>query len=383
MKKKLLVVGHSLIIALNRSLMREVNRRGVFEVTAASPAFFHTDFRPMPIEPEPAVDPLPLVSIDAYGTRSVHGFFYNPFQLRRLFDQGRFDYVYVWAESYTVSGYQLARACQKRNIPYGTFTGQNLVKRYPFPFSYFDRNALSRAKRIFPAGELVKRCMRKKGYAVPDGTVVGMHVDTERFQPADEAVKREAKRKLGLSDAPVVGFMGRFTLDKGCDVFMQAVDGLPREMPWNVLMLGGGVMEGEIRRWIEQRNLTDRAKVLQVPHAEVPGVLQAMDLVLCPSQTRPHWVEQFGRMLVEVMATGVPVVGSSSGEIPYVIGEAGLVVPERDVPAWTSAALRLLTDPSLRSSLSTLGLSRSSHFSSASLASRIEANILEDLGLSG
>ena len=47
---------------------------------------------------------------------------------------------------------------------------------------------------------------------------------------------------------------------------------------------------------------------------------------MLPSLTRPNWKEQFGRVLVEAMACGVPVVGSDSGEIPRVIGEAGLVV---------------------------------------------------------
>ena len=55
-----------------------------------------------------------------------------------------------------------------------------------------------------------------------------------------------------------------------------------------------------------------------------------MDLLCAPSRTTPRWREQFGRMLIEAMACGVPVIASPSGEIPYVVGDAGVLVPEGD-----------------------------------------------------
>jgi glycosyltransferase involved in cell wall biosynthesis len=53
-----------------------------------------------------------------------------------------------------------------------------------------------------------------------------------------------------------------------------------------------------------------------------------MDILVLPSRTFPNWSEQFGRVLVEAMACGVCVVGSDAGEIPHVIGDAGLIFPE-------------------------------------------------------
>ncbi len=75
-----------------------------------------------------------------------------------------------------------------------------------------------------------------------------------------------------------------------------------------------------------------RVRVLTgVAHDDVPEHLNAMDLLCAPSQTTTRWREQFGRMLIEAMACGVPVVASRSGEIPHVVGDAGLVVDEADV----------------------------------------------------
>jgi glycosyltransferase involved in cell wall biosynthesis len=80
-----------------------------------------------------------------------------------------------------------------------------------------------------------------------------------------------------------------------------------------------------------------------------------MDILAAPSQTTRRWKEQFGRMLIEAMACGVPVVGSDSGEIPYVIGDAGKVVAEADTAAWARTLGTLFETPSLRAELSTLG----------------------------
>ena len=70
-----------------------------------------------------------------------------------------------------------------------------------------------------------------------------------------------------------------------------------------------------------------------MPSTEVPAVLRALDVLVLPSLTTPSWKEQFGRVLQEAMACAIPVVGSDSGEIPHVIGDAGLVTPEGDAAA--------------------------------------------------
>jgi glycosyltransferase involved in cell wall biosynthesis len=83
-----------------------------------------------------------------------------------------------------------------------------------------------------------------------------------------------------------------------------------------------------------------------------------MDVLAAPSQTTPRWREQLGRMLLEAMACGVPVVASDSGEVPYVIEDAGVCLPEADVAAWTSNLARLLDDPEARKELAARGLAR-------------------------
>jgi glycosyltransferase involved in cell wall biosynthesis len=75
----------------------------------------------------------------------------------------------------------------------------------------------------------------------------------------------------------------------------------------------------------------------QLPSADLPAEYHRFDTLVLPSLTRANWKEQFGRVLVEAMASGVPVIGSDSGAIPGVVGDAGLIVPEGDVGALARA----------------------------------------------
>jgi glycosyltransferase involved in cell wall biosynthesis len=83
-----------------------------------------------------------------------------------------------------------------------------------------------------------------------------------------------------------------------------------------------------------------------------------MDLLCAPSRTGVHWKEQFGRMLIEAMACGVPVLASASGEIPYVVENAGVVIPEDDLAQWTKTIDRLVLNPAALSDLAARGLAR-------------------------
>src|SRR5437879_4249461 len=92
-----------------------------------------------------------------------------------------------------------------------------------------------------------------------------------------------------------------------------------------------------------------------LPTYAIPKEMQQMDALVLPSLTRPNWIEQFGRVLPEAMACETPVIGSSSGEIPHVIGEAGLVFQEGNVQELVACVRKLLDDPELYARLAAQG----------------------------
>jgi glycosyltransferase involved in cell wall biosynthesis len=178
--------------------------------------------------------------------------------------------------------------------------------------------------------------------------VVPLGVDSDAFASAEP---------LQIADAPPprVGFLGRLEPVKGLDVLLQACERLSR--PATLVIAG----DGSERRRIEQEcaNCGHVRLLPPVAFHDVPAFLRALDVVVLPSVTIPPLHrEQFGRVLVEAMAAGVPVVGSDSGGIPETIGDAGLVVPERDVDALAGAIDRVLHDHALRESLVARGQQR-------------------------
>jgi len=93
-------------------------------------------------------------------------------------------------------------------------------------------------------------------------------------------------------------------------------------------------------------------------------------LIVAPSQTAKNWREQFGRMLIEAMASGVPIITSDSGEIPYTVGDAGIVLPESDFWEFGQAIQKLLSDSAMRSGLINRGLKRAKYYSVVELSNK-------------
>ena len=215
---------------------------------------------------------------------------------------------------------------------------------------------MRRADAWIAFGDRVKAALETRPeYAARPSRVISPGVDTAAFRP-DPAAMAATRRELGWSEsAPVAGFLGRFEPQKGLETLCQALEGITG--PWHALFVGGGSLEPMLRAF-ERRHQSRVRVVTGVEHHAVPRWLNAMSLLCAPSRTTPAWREQFGRMLVEAMACGVPVAGSDSGEIPAVIGDAGMVLPEGDAAVWTRAIERLLHDAELRREYSARGMTR-------------------------
>ena len=99
-----------------------------------------------------------------------------------------------------------------------------------------------------------------------------------------------------------------------------------------LVCIGGGPQEAAIRQMAQSLGVEKQLRLLPpMPAAELAGHVAAMDVLALPSHTEQFWKEQYGRVLVEAMAAGVPVIGSDSGAIPYVIGDARRVFAEGNI----------------------------------------------------
>jgi glycosyltransferase involved in cell wall biosynthesis len=349
-RRRLLTIGHSYCVELNRRLPQEIARSDGWDVTAVAPARFRGDFGWHVTETNPG-EPCRVVAVPVHFGRRVHTMLYGRALAKLL--QEPWDVVHCWEEPYVASAAQVAGATALR-VPLVFATFQNIVKRYPPPFNWIERSAMRRADGLIAFGQTSREVLDARGWPQPVRTIPP-GVDIERFRPDAEQRERTRGRYGWTGDTPVVGFVGRFVPEKGVALLLQTLDRL--KTPWRALFIGSGPLESDIRRWSRPR--ADHVRVeTGVGHDEVPVYLNALDVLCAPSVTTGAWREQFGRMLIEAFACGVPVVASDSGEIPHVVKDAGVVAAERDRDAWLNAVERLLLDPARRADLSRRGRER-------------------------
>jgi glycosyltransferase involved in cell wall biosynthesis len=301
--------------------------RGRWRVTAIAPAAFAGDLRPIVLEPiegeASAVRPVRMRL-----QRSPHLSHYA--SLRAMLPRDA-DVVHAWEEPYVLAGAQIARSAPPRaRVVVATF--QNLDKRYPWPLSAFETATMSRADGWIAFGQTVADTLGgRAGYSSKPHAVIAPGVDVTRFQP-DAGAGRAIRRSIGWpEDALVVGYLGRFVREKGIDDLCEALGDMRAD--WRALFVGGGPLE-DVLRGVAARYPGRVHIQTGVIHEDVPRWLNAMTILCAPSRTTTAWREQFGRMLIEAMACGVPVLASDSGEMPAVVGEAGRVIPERQPQAW-------------------------------------------------
>jgi phosphatidyl-myo-inositol dimannoside synthase len=372
----LLAIGHSYVLSVNRATLREIAKDPAFDITVAAPSFFRGDLRPIICEPEPKGSLLKVHQIKTRWTGKIHMFHYEQTALRRLLGPGQWDAIHIWEEPYILAGYQISRLAHRSAAPFCFRTAQSLSKSYPPPFRGFERSCMKWADRWIAGSTTVYENLIKRGYPKDRGRILNLAVDTALFAPTNESVRSAVQNELGLS-GPVIGFVGRLVEAKGLRQLMRAMELVNPDLSWSLLLLGSGELKNEIEAWAERREWSRRVKILLAKHDEMPRFMSAMDVMVAPSQTMSNWKEQFGRMLIEAFASGVPVIASDSGEIPHVVGDAGTIVREKDVAGWAEAITRALIDEPWRQSKSAAGLQRAGRFSVKCAAEKFSNFYLE------
>jgi glycosyltransferase involved in cell wall biosynthesis len=264
------------------------------------------------------------------------------------------EIINIWEEQW---GLVSAHACWLRNrlLPEARIiceTEQNIEKKLPLPFERFRRYSLRSADFVVARNREAVQVVRNKGYQGPV-QVVGNSVDPEVFRPMDRHLCR---KQLGL-DGFVAGYVGRLVEEKGLMDLLDAATYLPDDV--RVAFVGSGPMLDQLKARAAELNLGPRAVFLAGRSlGELPPVMNALDALVLPSRTTPAWKEQFGRVIIEAHACARPVIGSSSGAIPEVVGDGGLIFPERDARQLAAAILALKADPARAQALGEIGRAR-------------------------
>jgi glycosyltransferase involved in cell wall biosynthesis len=257
------------------------------------------------------------------------------------------DIVHIDEEPYNLATWQTLWHARRMGARTLFFSWQNIDRAYPWVVRLAERWVLRHVDYALVGTPGAADVWRAKGYTGPLAVIPQFGVDPDLFTPP------ERPRSSGSF---VVGFVGRLVEEKGGALLLEALAQL--DGVWQLDIIGSGPQQEPLAAQAKRLRVAERVTFATLPSVRMPGYYQGLDALVVPSLTRGNWKEQFGRVIVEAMACGVPVIGSSSGAIPDVIGDAGLIVPEGDVRALADGLRRLMHDADLRRQMAEQGRQR-------------------------
>jgi glycosyltransferase involved in cell wall biosynthesis len=213
----------------------------------------------------------------------------------------------------------------------------------------FTRSTLRRAAAVTTVSSALRQACLSLGVPAGHVSVISNSVDTALYapQPGMQAGGDWDKRQ------PVILFVGSLIARKGVDTLLRAFAALAPELPEYRLVIAG---EGP-----EQGNLAALAQSLGIaPRVEFPGFLSQVDIAAWMQRARlftlPSNEEGQGVVLLEAMASGLPVAASDVGGIPEVVVEGtGRLFPAGDAPALAAQIRAMLAGPALWRQLGAAG----------------------------
>ncbi len=368
---RVLIVSKTFVASTSQRKLEELAKFHDIELTLMTPAYWQSDDGGKQVlEPLYANDYRMIVTPMVFNGH-FHIYYYP--QLKKIMSEVQPEILHIDEEPYNFATFQAIRLAQLKRIPALFVAWQNIYRDYPPPFHQIELYNY-RHSNLAIAGNLdVAEILKRKGFNGPI-RILPLSVDPFIYRRTESRMPR-------APDAPfTIGYVGRLVEPKGLTLLVEALSDLPDFC--RVVFIGHGPMKSELEELAIRLDVINRVIFKEaLPPQDVPFEMQKMDVFVLPSLTRPNWMEQFGRVLIEAMACETPVIGSSSGEIPRVIDRAGLIFPEGNAQELSRSIRKLIDDSELYVQLATKGRQRVlEHYTQERIAQQIYETYLEMIG---
>ncbi|MBW4534560.1 MAG: glycosyltransferase [Pleurocapsa minor HA4230-MV1] len=364
LKLRVLIVSHAYVVGVNQGKLKAIADTKEVELALLAPnnwkALEWNRFLPLEM-PFPQIR---IYSAPVWFTGKVGAHLYAPWKIWQVIDDFQPDLIQVEEEIFSLCAFEVAIWAKLYQKPMVVFGWENQQRSLPLPRQWV-RNLVMSATNLFIAGNQDGAAvMRNWGYTRQIEIMPQMGVDTVLFSPQIPSNKDEFN----------IGFLGRLVPEKGIDILFTAVSQLqPQGLNCRITICGSGFSEADLRQEAKKQKLEDIVTWKgAVRHEEAPQEISKFDVLVLPSRTVATWKEQFGHVIIEAMAMGIPVVGSSCGEIPNVIAHPDLIFPEEDATALAIILKRAICDRSWLQEMSNYGIDRvQKYYSHERIAQRL------------
>jgi len=348
-----LVVGHAYVLGVNRQKFELLASRHAVQCILLVPRRWRSEWGILDAGSEDVSGGVRVVASPVLLNGHPGGFLYSPLKAWRILRRTRPDLVHVEQELYSLAAFEMTVLARRARVPVVLFAWENLDRELSWLRRKTRRFTLSHVDTLVAGNEAAADLATRAGFRGRTEILPQMGVDLTRFSG------RERRRDPGA--VLRVGFAGRLVAGKGVDLLLEACAALMDEgLPLRLTVIGSGPASPQLAALQSRLGMDpgDVDWVGSVPHDEVPAALASLDVIVLPSRSEVDWEEQFGRVLIEAMAEGLPVVGSSSGEIPNVIGRSDLVFREDDAMDLARILRRLTKEPAFYGEASRSSLDR-------------------------
>ncbi|MBL7159892.1 glycosyltransferase family 4 protein [Candidatus Microgenomates bacterium] len=247
----------------------------------------------------------------------------------------------------------------------------------------FKRRAIEEIDHFIAVSQGAYKSLISEGCQKEKITIIPVGIDLEKFKAQSEKLKvKDKDRQI------IILFVGRLEKEKGIkellETFKQStiINQQPAstrplvgrvEATIKLRIIGDGSLKNWIKEWIVKNQQESNVVIEQHSYQEMPQIYQEADIFILPSKKTKTWQEQFGMVLIEAMASFLPIIATRSGAIPEVVGDCGILVDEASVGQLSQALKRLVKDKFLRTKLGKIGRARAEkYFDSQKIAKKIE-----------
>ena len=277
-------------------------------------------------------------------------YIYNPFRIWQVLRQFKPDILQAEVEVFSLCALELALWSRITGIPLVIFGWENM-ERQLFLRQWIRDFVLNTAPLIIVGNRDGKDVLKKWNYQGLIEVMPQIGVDEQMFTPK---IAQANQSEINI------GFLGRIVPEKGIDLLIKAAEQLKQQrLSFKLIICGSGPTKPLLLQQAKQADITDSIVWRDaVAHDQVPQEIGKFDILVLPSRSVDTWKEQFGHVLIEAMAIGIPTVGSTCGEIPNVINHPELVFTEGNVEELAAILSRLVNNEGFRQTMGQYCLNR-------------------------
>ncbi len=348
---RVLLVSHTYVVGVNQGKLDAIAKTGRANVGLLAPSNWKALEWNRLLELETPYPEIQIYGAPVTATGRGGAHLYAPWKIWQVLNDFQPDVVHVEEEVFSLCAFELAIWSRLTGKLLSLFGWENM-ERHLSPVRHWLRQfVLSTASLIIAGNHDGADLLRQWGYTGLLEVMPQMGVDPHLFQPQPPVNHRDALH---------IGFLGRLVPEKGLDLLFAAARQLKAKgLNFRLVLCGAGPSEADLRQEAQTQQIEELVIWRgSVRHDEAPIELGKFDVLVLPSRAIATWKEQFGHVLIEAMAMGIPVVGSTCGEIPNVIGRSDLVFQEGDAAGLAAILERMICEPVWRQEAGRYGIDR-------------------------